>query len=443
MKSLTMTALMLSLILLTACPADNPDPIPGDTPSDAVSDTAAPQDSSVADVAVDTSHEDTGPQCPEPGTTSRPSGRSEVFGIMDPQRRRLVFFGGDDGAPVNCNPAPHPIGGTWIYDTVCAGFEEVQTSNGPGPRARGVSVYDPVNDRMVIFGGRYRAGGSGPYTLYDEVWALDLETLTWEKIETNGVKPVARFNPAGGYNALTGEMIIFGGTKGTSGMQYDPLADTWALNLETHTWRQIQSTNNPEPRVLHTATVDSDNNRLFIYGGTASFFAAFFGDLWVMDLATGQWEKLHPGGFGAPVGRIWPTITWDRVGERMLLFGGHDSGSVGNNNDTWMFDPPSKTWVNLTPPETVNQPANEFCSFPPDFTVPNMEAPDRRGAQLAALDETRGEWVIFGGKTDCGLIDDVWVFSLEQDGWVNLIGATMGESCIRGDNPQLCVAMCK
>ena len=63
--------------------------------------------------------------------------------------------------------------------------------------------------------------------------------------------------------------------------------------------------------------------------------------------------------------------------------------------------------------------------------------------QLAALDETRGEWVIFGGKTDCGLIDDVWVYSLEQDGWVKLIGATMGEACIRSENPQLCVAMCK
>jgi hypothetical protein len=71
-----------------------------------------------------------------------------------------------------------------------------------------------------------------------------------------------------------------------------------------------------------------------------------------------------------------------------------------------------------------------------------MEAPDRRAGQLAALDEIRGEWVIFGGKTDCGLIDDVWIFSLEQSGWLRLLEATMGESCIRGENPQFCLAMC-
>jgi len=194
---------------------------------DAQPDTAQP-DTAEADTAEpDTTEPDTsGPLCPEPGTTVRPNGRSEAFGVMDPVRRRLVFFGGDDGAPVNCNPNPHLVGGTWIYDTVCAVFEEVTTNGDPGPRSRGASVYDPVNDRMVIFGGRTRTGNSGPYTLFDDVWALDLETLTWEKLEISGTKPLARYNPAGGYNALTHEMIIFGGTKGTSGMNYEPLADT-------------------------------------------------------------------------------------------------------------------------------------------------------------------------------------------------------------------------
>jgi hypothetical protein len=413
-------------------------------PDTAQPDTAVP-DTAEADTAEpDTTEPDTsGPLCPEPGTTVRPNGRSEAFGVMDPVRRRLVFFGGDDGAPVNCNPNPHLVGGTWIYDTVCAVFEEVTTNGDPGPRSRGASVYDPVNDRMVIFGGRTRTGNSGPYTLFDDVWALDLETLTWEKLEISGTKPLARYNPAGGYNALTHEMIIFGGTKGTSGMNYEPLADTWALHLDTLTWRQIQSTNNPSARVLHTAAVDADNNRLYVYGGTSSFFAAFFGDLWSLDLATGQWEQLHGGGPGAPIGRIWSTITWDKVGGRMLMFGGHDSGGVGNNNDTWSFDPTTKAWTGLTAPETINQQPNGFCDFPAEFIIPNMEAPDRRAAQLAALDETRGEWVIFGGKTDCGLIDDVWIYSLAQDGWIRLIHATMGEACIRGETPQLCVAMCK
>ena len=91
---------------------------------------------------------------------------------------------------------------------------------------------------------------------------------------------------------------------------------------------------------------------------------------------------------------------------------------------------------------TVNKAPPKPCDFAKDFTLPNMMAPDRRSAHLAALDLKRGEWIVFGGKTDCGLIDDVWVFDLERYEWVSQLSATQGEACIRGDNPDLCVAMC-
>ncbi|MCH2162049.1 MAG: hypothetical protein MK085_09275, partial [Phycisphaerales bacterium] len=51
--------------------------------------------------------------------------------------------------------------------------------------------------------------------------------------------------------------------------------------------------------------------------------------------------------------------------------------SVTNQNDTWRFDLDSGEWQEIIGPETVNTPANGFCDFPPDFTIPNLDAPDR------------------------------------------------------------------
>ena len=137
------------------------------------------------------------------------------------------------------------------------------------------------------------------------------------------------------------------------------------------------------------------------------------------------------------------TITWDKVSSKLYLFGGHDDGAVGNQNDTWSFDPATMQWSAIIDPETVNQPANGFCDFPRDFVIPNLDAPDRRASHLAVLDDTRGEWVVFGGKTDCGVIDDVWTFDLGRETWVRLLESTVGEACIRGENPDACLAMCQ
>ncbi len=39
--------------------------------------------------------------------------------------------------------------------------------------------------------------------------------------------------------------------------------------------------------------------------------------------------------------------------------------------------------------------------------------------------------IIFGGKTDCGIIDDVWTWSFNGEGWVENSSASTGEICLR------------
>jgi hypothetical protein len=298
---------------------------------------------------------------------------------------------------------------------------------------------------MILFGGRTREATSGPYTLFDDVWALDLQSLAWQRLEPAGTPPRARSSVAGVLNPDTRELLLFGGNASTSGASFEPLDDVWALDLVELAWREIAAAGvKPEARLFHATTIDPASGRLFVYGGggAGAFLGPFMGDLWSFDPKSGAWSEESPGGVGAPLGRINASLTFDSDRGRLVLFAGHDDGEVGNNNDTWAFDPKRKQWTAIVPPEVVQTPAPQFCLFPPDFTRPNLAAPDRRSAALAVLDAAAGRWLVYGGKTDCGNIDDVWSFDLEADAWQRELEARLGEACVRGDRPEQCATLC-
>ncbi len=378
-------------------------------------------------------------------TGQHPMPRTEAFSVFDAKRQRVVIFGGDLGVPVQCNPAPKPTGELWLYDVACKSFSQASPSGGPGPRTRGLAVHDPEGDRLIVFGGRYREASSGPYTVYNEAWALDLETLAWQQIATTGTAPSGRSSVAGVYSPATKELVLFGGNASTSGLSFTPLDDVWALNLATGAWREIVATGpKPPARLFHSAALDPATGRLYVYagGGAGAFQGPFMTDLWSFDLATSTWAEESAGTAGAPLGRIHSSLTFDSKQNRLVVFGGHDDGAVGNNNDTWSFDPASKKWTELVPAETVKTPAPQFCLFPPDFTVPNLQAPDRRSAHAAVLDEASGRWLVYGGKTDCGNVDDVWSFDLTTNQWQTEVPSTVGEACVRGKNAGQCSTLC-
>jgi len=381
------------------------------------------------------------PMCDE-SLTARPSPRAEMMGVFDPVRQRLVFFGGDEGVPIDCATNSIPVGGLWIYDAVCATFEPIPYETGPSPRARGAAVYDADGDQMIVFGGRYKAPNSGStYTLYDEVWALDLDKLTWRELGTTGGGPGPRTNLAAEYWPETHELIVMGGNSSTNGANFSPHNDVWALNLDTAAWREVTASGSkPEARLFHLSGMDAEAGILYVYGGGGAdaFFGTFFADLWAFDLHAGTWERLYNGGADGPVGRIWGSMTF--FDGSLYVFGGHYDLDV--QNDTWRFEPGNRSWHTITGLEDTSKEPGR-CTLPVDFTNVNYDAPERRQGHLAAVDATRGEWVIFGGKTDCGAIDDVWAFDFNREAWNEIHKASIGESCPRQQDPTTCVAYCQ
>ena len=436
------TLALFGLALLGACsesddsvtPSPSPDASSADTSSDVTAADAGDAQSS-ADTTVT---EDAGPTCPPPDG-ARPSRRSEHAGIYDPLDHRIVFYGGSFAIPENCAFAVAHTFETeiWSYDIACDHWREITDAGlGPAGRNRHMSTYDSKRHQMVLFGGRYRAGTSGNYTLYNDLWALDLENETWVEIPTNGIGPSARVNGSLIYDPTGDRLLLFGGNQEPSGMAYDALNDLWEFDLATNTWKVLQATGAAPSARLFTAAIWDDHRQHFVVFGGAdngAFFntAAYFNDLFVLDFSGGipSWQSMNAPGAPAPDGRFWAGLVMDKKRDRYVLFGGHDALDMGNRNDLWAFYPASWAWEELDQADTYNKPANGFCDFPPDFTNVDYEAPERRNAAVFVADEDSA-WLT-GGKTDCGVVDDLMRLDLETATWEDVTTATVGVSCLR------------
>lgn len=385
------------LALLLGCPAESKD------------DSAGPTDSTVS---VDCSA--FGLEVPSP--------RGEVAGVWD--GARFVVFGGDEGVPVECSSQTDFTGETWAFVPACGAWEPIE-GEGPQGRGRHVAAWDEARGRMLVYGGRTREGTSGDYTNFDDLWALDVATGTWTLLAEGG--PGAR-NMAVGVVAGD-QFVIYGGNRSESGASYDSQKDVWSFDLVAGEWTELSPGSGPGKRIFHAASVSPDARTMYVYGGgdDNAFSGPFFGDLWALDLEDPAWTELDGGGAGAPDNRIWANLVTEPDGN-LLMWAGHDDGALGNRNDLWRWDVAGGGWTRLEEGDVQSNDANGFCDFPVDFVTPDLEAPERRDAGAAAIDADGRLWV-FGGKTDCGIINDVWSWA---DGtWTEGSAATFGEICPR------------
>lgn len=371
-----------------------------------------------------------------------PSARGEVEGVWDAERGRMVVFAGDQGPPVMCMSQTDFVAEVWAFHPDCDNFEQLEPGPGMSARGRYALALDAARGRALIHGGRFREGTSGTYTLHDDLWAFDLASDSWIELPSEG-GPSARSNHVAVVAPEQDKLIIFGGNASDDGLAFIPLDDTWAFDLEAETWTQISTTNTPSARLFHAATVASDDTILVFGGGDENaFLGPFFRDLWALQLEadgqSGAWTLLDDGLSGPP-GTTWPDLHYDDAGERLLLWSGHDDGQLGNVNTIWSWDIGGAGWAQLEAGDLHNAPANGFCDFPADFVDPDLDAPERRSAGAAVLTD-QGELMIFGGKTDCGLINDVWSWSLSEQQWTERSPATVGEICLRAFAE--CQSMC-
>ena len=166
------------------------------------------------------------------------SGRANHTMILDASGGRLVMFGGMDRLWVFPDVWTRPVSGS-------SPWERLELSSNPGGRRDHSAIYDPARRRMIVFGGS-KVRYDSPYddgSYLADTWALSLSgTPAWEPISPAGISPPKRNSHAAVYDPVRDRMIVFGGFNGGF------LNDVWALSLSgTPAWRDITPADGPAP----------------------------------------------------------------------------------------------------------------------------------------------------------------------------------------------------
>lgn len=158
------------------------------------------------------------------------------------------------------------------------------------------------------------------------VWALDTTNMAWTRLQISGEDaPVNR----GSHTAtLIGKRVyIFGGED----VLRRPLGDLWALDLDTLSWIKPETTGPaPRDRSAHVATVFRSRYLLLFGGGS---LAHCFNDLHVLDTETLEWSKPETEGY-TPTPRAG--CSGALLTDRWFVMGGGDN--TGGCTDMVVMD---------------------------------------------------------------------------------------------------------
>src|SRR5262245_50977907 len=249
-----------------------------------------------------------------------PSGRSDHSAIYDPVRNRLVVFGGYDGLRRN-DVWALSLAGTPAWT------ELFPSGTPPSPRRGHTAIYDPVADRMVVFGG----DDGSPR---DDVWSLSLDgTMAWTQLAPSGTPPTARHAHSAIHDSSRDRMVVFGGFDSFGLLR----SDVRALSLTgSPAWTNLSPAGAPpSPRRAHAALYDALRDRMVVFGGyDGSAPNPYRNDVWALSLAgSPTWSPLIPS--GTPPGiRSDHSLLYDLVRDRMVVFGG-TAGAAPFFNDVW------------------------------------------------------------------------------------------------------------
>jgi hypothetical protein len=239
-----------------------------------------------------------------------PVGRSGHSAILDPSRGRIVLFGGGNASGEDVWTLP--LAGDARWDRLAA------AGSAPSPRRRHTAIHDPLRDRMIVFGGIAGAGAT------DELWALSLSgSGAWSPLAAAGTPPSPREGHTAVYDPVGDRMIVFGGYDGAS------RNDVWALSLSgTPAWSALATAGAPpSPRAGHAAVYDPAGHRMVVFGGHDGSFQgpqdpSLLNDAWALSLGESPaWSPLAPAG-SPPGPRHSHAAIHDPLRDRMIVFGG-------------------------------------------------------------------------------------------------------------------------
>jgi hypothetical protein len=226
----------------------------------------------------------------------------------------------------------------------------------PSPRTYARMAYDAKNKVSVMFGGE-SAFDPGTSHAYDsrETWLWS--GATWTQVFPAN-SPQERTAHGMVYDSLRQRVVLFGGrhAKTTSDGDISLFNDTWMWNGSN--WSQINTQHAPDPRQMFAMTYDRVRDRVILFGGThrtadgKSFEAEY--DTWEFNGT--DWQQVADN-TGPKLN--FPQIAYDVARNQVILIGA-DSTSTTLTTKMFIYDPATKAWNAPNPaPDKLPDCAND------------------------------------------------------------------------------------
>ncbi len=294
----------------------------------------------------------------------------------------LALKGGEDGDE---RLAPPPIKNGKNGKVATPGparfraeWKELKFS-GETPRNRGAIAtalaYDSKRKRCILAGGHIGYGST------NDLWALDVQSAKWTCLEKHALK---NFKPVGArpagmmdhhvvYDAATDRYV-------TPTYSYDPDARRWIKG--GHKAGRSALAYYPDARkYLRIWKPSRGNTRVDLF-----------------DINTGLGTQSSKPGFPHR-DYCWGGLAYDQRSKVFVLFGGSNYKPEKAFNDTWTFNPKTKTWRGMKPPVS----------------------PSARGRHKLVWHEGLGALVMAGGSPVYKkYFNDLWVYEADKDRWTEV-----------------------
>ena len=201
-----------------------------------------------------------------------PENRQSCAMYYDQAFQKVILFGGYRDS------LPH-FNDTWVYHYSNNSWAELNPSNSPSGRYGSKMVYDPINQRAILFGGRSTS-------ILDDTWIFYYGNNTWTELNTAG-KPDTRYWHGMAYDSTNQKVIVFGGRH--SGAPGDAIEDTWILDPSTNQWTEVLPLSHPSNRMDFSMVYDTNSQKTILFGGFR-FPGSTLGDTWTYTYNSNSWS---------------------------------------------------------------------------------------------------------------------------------------------------------
>ncbi len=342
---------------------------------------------------------------PCPSSATAPAPRALATFVSDPAMGGLVLYGGQ--------VVTTDFGDTWLW-TATGGWTQLNPTGVPPRQLWGMEGATlPGNAGIILYGGGATSGG-GDHFYYDTYQLTPGDVFNYLGKMPQPVGMTGG-TAAGAMAYLPGMhgAVLFGGAYGFDVLTATVYAseETWLLPWNTSAgtttgWQELPVANVSGEWGM-ASTYDPVQGVMYIFGGEPSHPETSVGPLPVRT----EFDQFSPRtnwtpalNDSAPPALAFPSIALDTSNGAIVLFGGatgvdQATLSLFVSNETWALMPDG-TWI-----------------WEPTARAP----PARAGAAFSYLPPPADEFVLFGGFTGYGVLNDTWTYRL-GGAWTNTSG---------------------